>query len=240
VSKSRPQVRRPVQVAVASLLLAGGLSGSLTGCGVAGTSFQPGVAARVGDDTISVREVDSLAGSYCSSIEKQLGANNQVVPQHYLRGGVVGQLALVSAARQLAEQYGVQPGADYTRKVADLRDAVADLPAEQAQAVVEVESSSAYLQSVVTAIGRKELQQQDAAASGSDAAGSAGKKVFSRWLDDHDVRIDPQFGVRISQGQTVPTDGSLSYAVSDTAKQGDSAQPDQQYAASLPDALRCG
>jgi peptidyl-prolyl cis-trans isomerase SurA len=236
VSKSRPQVRRPVQVAVASLLLAGGLSG----CGVAGTSFQPGVAARVGDDNITVRQVDSLASGYCSSIEKQLGANNQVVPGRYLRGGIVGQLVLVSAARQLAAQYGVQPGADYTRKVADLRDAVANLPAEQAQAVVAVESSSAYLQGVVTAIGEKELQRQGSTASGSDAAVSAGKKVFSRWLDDHDVRIDPKFGVRISQGQPVPTDGSLSYAVSDAAKQGDAAQPDQLYAASLPDAHRCG
>src|SRR5512132_2619188 len=105
VSKSRPQARRPVQVVVASLLLAGGLSGSLTGCGVAGTSFQPGVAARVGNDTITVQEVDSIASSYCSSIEKQLGANNQVVPQRYLRGGIAGQLALVSAARQLAARY---------------------------------------------------------------------------------------------------------------------------------------
>jgi peptidyl-prolyl cis-trans isomerase SurA len=236
VSKFRPQARRPVQVVVASFLLAG----SLTGCGVAGTSFQPGVAARVGNDTVSVREVDSLASNYCSSIEKQLGANNQVVPQRYLRSGIVGQLALVSAARQLATQYGVEPGADYTRKVADLHHAVADLPAEQGQAVIEVESSSAYLQGVVTAIGEKELQRQGTAAPGAAAAATAGKKVFTRWLDDHDVRIDPQFGVQISQGQPVPTDGSLSYAVSDAAKQGDAAQPDQLYAASLPDAHRCG
>ena len=236
MSMSRPQVRRPVQVVAASLLLAGGLSG----CGVAGTSFQPGVAARVGNDTISVRQVDSIARDYCSSIQKQLGANNQVVPQHYLRGGIVGQLALVSAARQLAAQYGVQPGADYTHKVADLRDAVAQLPEDQAQAVVEVESSAAYLQGVVTAVGEKALQKQGSTASGTDAAVTAGKQVFTRWLDDHDVRIDPQFGIRISQGQPVPTDGSLSYAVSDAAKQGGAAQPDPLYAASLPDAARCG
>lgn len=239
MSKSRPPVRRPVQVVVASLLLAGGLSG----CGVAGTSFQPGVAARVGDETVTVHEVDSLASDYCSSIQGQLGANNQVVPQHYLRGGVVGRLVLVNAARQLAEAYGVQPGADYTRKVADLRDATADLPEDQASAVVELESSAAYLQGVLTAVGEKQLQKQgtDQGAGTSDAdALAAGKEVFARWLDDHDVRIDPQFGVQISQGQTVPTDGSLSYAVSDAARQGEATQPDQQYAASLPDASRCG
>ncbi len=236
MSKSRPQVRRPVQVVVASLLLAGGLSG----CGVAGTGFQPGVAARVGDDTITVRQVDALTSDYCSSLHKQLASNSQVVPLHYLRGGIVGQLALVSAARQLAAQDGVQPGADYQRKVAELRDAVARLPEDQGQAVVEVESSSAYLQSVVTAVGKKELQRQGTQAPSDAAALAAGKKAFTDWLDQHDVQVDPQFGIRISQGQPVPTDGSLSYAVSDVAKKGDATQPDPAYAASLPDASRCG
>jgi hypothetical protein len=236
VSMSRPQVRRPVQVVVASLLLAGGLSG----CGAAGTSLHPGVAAQVGDDTISAREVNSVASNYCASIEKQLNDNKQVLPQSYLRGGVAGQLTLVEAARQLASEEGVEPGTDYTRKVSDLRDAVADLPEEQADAVVEIESSSTYLTSVLDAVGRKQLAASGAKDTGTEAAGAAGQKALTAWIDDHDVQIDPEYGVEIENGKAVPVDGSVSFAVGDAARKGTAATPDQQYAASLPDSHRCG
>jgi hypothetical protein len=236
VSMSRPQVRRPVQVVVASLLLAGGLSG----CGVDGTGYHPGVAAQVGDDTISVREVDSVASNYCSSIEKQLHDNHQVLPQSYLRGGVAGQLTLVEAARQLALEEGVEPGTDYTRKVSDLRDAVADLPEEQRDAVVEIESSSVYLTSVLEAVGKKQLAASGAKDTGTEAAGAAGQKALTAWIDDHGVRIDPAYGVEIQDGKAVPVDGSVSYAVGDAARMGAAGNPDQQYAASLPDSHRCG
>lgn len=236
MSMSRPQVRRPVQVVVASLLLAGGLSG----CGVAGTSFHPGVAAQVGDDTISERRVNSIASNYCASIEKQLTDNNQVVPQGYLRGGVAGQLALVDAARQLAEQEGVEPGPDYTRKVSDLRGAVADLPEAEADAVVEIEASSTYLSSVLRAVGEKVLRDRGAQDTGADAAARAGQQALASWIDQHGVEIDPQYGVDIVDGQAVPTDGSVSYAVGDAARQGNASRPDQAYAASLPDSHRCG
>jgi len=236
VSMSRPQVRRPVPVVVASLLLAGGLSG----CGVGGTSFRPGVAAQVGDHTISSREVNSIASHYCTSIETQLTDNHQVIPQGYLRGGVVGQLALVDAARQLAEQEGVEPGPDYTRKVADLRGAVADLPEDEADAVVEIESSSAYLTSVLRAVGEKVLRERGAQDTGAEAAGRAGQQALASWIDEHGVEIDPQYGVEIVHGQAVPADGSVSYAVGEAARQGNASRPDPTYAASLPDAHRCG
>lgn len=236
MSLSRPPVRRPVQVVVASLLLAGGLSG----CGVAGTSFQPGVAAQVGDATVSVREVNSIASSYCSSIEPQLGENNQVLPQAYLRGGVAGQLTLVEATRQLAREEGVQAGADYTRKVADLRAAAADLPADQADAVVEIESSATYLSSTLEAVGRKRLEESGVQDAGPTPAAEEGRKALSAWIEDHDVEIDPEYGVAIEDGQAVPADGSVSFAVGEAARQGSAETPDQAYAASLPDAHRCG
>ena len=47
----------------------------LGGCGTA----TPGVAAQVGDDEITVREVDSLAAEYCEAFEKQFAGNGEVV-----------------------------------------------------------------------------------------------------------------------------------------------------------------
>ena len=41
----------------------------LVGCGVAGTQFNPGVAAQVGDQTITTRHVDEVTANYCTALE---------------------------------------------------------------------------------------------------------------------------------------------------------------------------
>src|SRR5919112_1090637 len=109
---------RPLAGTVAASVLV--LAGALSGCGVAGTGFHPGVAAQVGDDQIKVSRVDTIASDYCSAIREQLRGENQVLPLRYLRGGIAGQLALVAAAEQLAEEHGVEAGAQYDQKVAEL------------------------------------------------------------------------------------------------------------------------
>jgi hypothetical protein len=234
VSKTlRPQAR-------SVLVLTGLMAGLLSGCGVAGTGFHPGVAAEVGDDTISVSKVNQVASDYCVAIEGQLADNNQVLPQRYLRGGIAGQLVLVSAAEQLAAEYDVEPGVQYDQKVAELQSGTAELSEGQQEAVIEIESSSAYITGIQEAVGEQLLRAKGAADPTIEKARARGQRVFNTWLADHDVAIDPQFGVEIKGGQAVPTDTSLSYAVGDTAKNGQADSPDQEYAASLPDSHRCG
>lgn len=221
-------------------LLSGMAALLLSGCGVAGTSFHPGVAAQVGDETVSVAKVDSIASNYCSAIETQLSSQHQVVPRHYLRDGIAGRLTLLAAARQLADQYGVEAGTQYDQRVAELHSAVATLPEDQQQAVIEIEASTAYLSGVEQAVGEKVLAAQGTSGASSRAAAKAGQAAFATWLDHHDVTIDPQFGISIKNGQTVKTDTSVSFPVGDAAKQGQAATPDPSYASSLPDAHRCG
>lgn len=232
----RPLARpfaRPFAGVVATVLLSTGL---LSGCGVSGVN--PGVAARVGDDTVSVRTVDDLSAAYCSAITDQLAQAKQSVPQRYLRSGIAGQLALLAAARQFAAERGVEAGKAYETKVADLKGATAALPAEQQHAVIEVDSSAAYITSVLQAVGEQELSGQDAQDSTKTAA--AGQQAFKVWLGDHPVEIDPQFGVAIKDGQAVRVDTSVSVAVGKTAQNGQADTPDPAYVAGLPDAHRCG
>jgi hypothetical protein len=229
---------RPLAGTLAASVLA--LAGALSGCGVAGTGFHPGVAAQVGDDQVKVSRVDEIASNYCSAITEQLRGQNQVLPLRYLRGGVAGQLALVAAAEQLADEYGVEPGLQYDRKVADLQAAVADLPEDQQDAVVAIESSASYLSGVKQAVGAKLLREQGNAQPTIEESTKAGQQAFNKWLDEQDVSIDPQFGVELQDGQAVPTDTSLSHAVGTTAKNGNADSPDPAYAGSLPSSLRCG
>jgi hypothetical protein len=228
---------RPLAGTVAASAL---LLGALSGCGVAGTGFHPGVAAQVGSDRVSVSRVDEVASNYCSAISEQLRGDHQVLPLRYLRGGVAGQLALVAAAKQLAEEYDVEPGAQYDQKVAELQGAVATLPEKQQDAVIEVESSASYISGVQQAVGTEVLRKQGTAKPTTAQAAQAGQRTFNAWLDDHEVDLDPQFGVELKDGQAVPADTSLSHAVGSNAKKGDADTPDPAYAGSLPSSHRCG
>ena len=76
---SKTRLMTAATVGVAGLLL--------TGCG----SAAPGVAAKVGDETISNRTVDTATEHYCTSVEDQL---ESPVPMSFVRQYVVQLLTL--------------------------------------------------------------------------------------------------------------------------------------------------
>lgn len=233
MSAIRP-ARRRTQLVVAGSALA--VSALVSGCGVAGTDFQPGVAAQVGDQRVSADHVDTVAQNYCAAIEEQISQDSTVLPRRLLRAGVAGQLALVAAAEQLAEEYGVVAGQPYAREVARLETAVSELPEEVQDAVVEVESSAAYVNEVLLVVGAE--VSEPGATQDQLLAGGRGELV--RWIKENDVEIAPQYGVELVDGQAVPVDTSLSVAVGDTAQKGLAAEPDPAYAAGLSQSQRCG
>lgn len=215
---------RLIALASASILL-------LTGCGSV-PAFNPGVAARVGDETISVNEVDDVSTSFCTYVEGQL-QQGQVLAGHYLRGQVAGALALRAAVDQFADEQGVSAADDYATAVDQAKEQLGSLPDDQVQAVIDVQGVTLYLQAVEKSVGEEQ------GASG-DAATKAGEQEFLAWLDDQDVDIDPRFGVSIDKGVTTPVDTSLSYGLGDTTTKADADQPDTAYAALLPETQRCG
>ena len=228
-------VTRPLAgIAAASALL---FSGVLSGCGVAGTDWHPGVAAQVGDEKITTSHVDEVVTQYCTAVKDQLTQSGEALPLRYLREGVTGQLVMVAAARQLGEEYGVEAGDQYARQVAQLEQAVANLPEETQDAVIEIESADAYIDGILQAVGEATAE---GAKPDSDKAVEAGRKLLEDWLDEQDVEIDPQYGVAIVDGQPKRIDTELSVAVGDTAKKGGAETPDSTYAHGLPAAHRCG
>jgi hypothetical protein len=213
---------------VGAMLVAGLL---LSSCG----ALHPGAAAVVGDKTISMSKVDQVSGDYCQAITKQLQGDSQIVPLNFFRGGVAGSLALRSVASQLAAQYGVQPESVYDHKITDLQKATVNVPEEYRDAVIEVESTSAYVEGVQAAIGSAEHPDL-----GYIEAQKAGQTIFNDWISQHDVTFDPSLGVALQKGNIARVDGSLSYAVGAAAKGGASGNPDHAYASALPSTHRCG
>jgi len=223
------KVRALVPVVVASAAL------MLSGCDI-----HPGVAAQVGDESISMNTVDDTADAYCRAIEKQLVGNSQTVPQGYFRGGVAGTLALRSVGEQLARDYGVEPGQVYDKKVSDLRQQVAVLPDDVQDAVVTIESGSDYVTAVQEAIGEKILQQQGTASPTYTQASNAGAQRFNLWIKQHGVEFDPSLNMSIDNGKLGSADNSVSYALGSSARNGAAANPDPAYAKALPESHRCG
>lgn len=250
-----------VRAARASILLV--LVFVLSGCGLAGNGFQPGVAVLVEDRTITQRHIADLTGSYCEGIGDALEKQGQQVSLRYLSSQVVvPQLTIRLLVEQLAEELGVEPSAQYRTELSALRARVAELDQEQADAVVEVESARAYYLDVLTTIG----EMQPGASEGEEPADgdslTAGREALSRWMvqgpdgvgrpdgDAPTLSINPRYGLRFAetedegneQGPIVRADTDVSYAASDLAKGGLAPETveDPAYLAKLPDRMVCG
>lgn len=217
-------------VGAASLLL-------LTGCAGA----RPGVAAQVGDETIRLAEVDDLAASYCTAIEPQLGASADApaaISLTSLRAGVLQQLVAREIADLVGTAYGVSPGVAYNRAVQSARTQATAIPEDARKDYIEVQTAGDYISDVVTQAAQKDLVDAGNAEPTQEQISARASELFTEYTELADIEIDPRFGIG---SDLLAKDGSVSFAVSDTAKAGvKSADDDVTYAQSLPASLRCG
>jgi hypothetical protein len=213
----------------------------LAGCGVAGTQFHPGVAAEVGDQTITTRHVDQVADDYCKAVETvskgQEQSTDAATPMRYLTHEFATDLIVRAAAEQLADDYDVQPTSTYNGGLAQLEDQLTKLSEAQKDAVREVVGARSYAQDVLTQIGEISLTKQGTTDATTDDQYAEGQKLLTAWVADHDVEINPKYAIDFGTPEQVDTD--LSYALGSTAKDGALAQPDGDYTSELPDNFVC-
>lgn len=221
---SKTRLLRAATLGVVGLLL--------TGCG----SATPGIAARVGDQELTVRQVDSATANYCAA----LGDLESEVPMSYVRKFVVQLLTLRSQTEQIAEQYGVEPGSTYLNGVAQQQGTAATKPEEVREDYVALASAQAYAQDILDQVGRIELDNQGVVDATAEQISQAGVDVFNRWPDVNGVEIDPRYGLESVDGTLTPVDTNTSVAVGEVAKAGLAAEPDTAFAQSLPATHRCG
>lgn len=204
----------------------------LTGCG----SAAPGVAARIGDQELTVRQVDSVTSHYCTA----LGELESEVPMSYVRQFVIQLLALRSQAEQIADEYGVEPGSTYLNDVAQRQGTAATKPEEVREDYVDLASTQAYAQDILDQVGKIVLDDQGVDDATAEQISQAGVDVFNQWPDVHGVEIDPRYGLKSVDGVLTPVDTNTSVAVGQTAKSGLATEPDTAFAKSLPTTHRCG
>lgn len=225
---SKIRGRRPVWGAALAVVCL-----TLTGC----AGLRPGVAVQVGEETITVDQVDTVAADFCAAVEPQLEQQAESIPHSYFRSGIAGTLALRSVAEQLAAERGVDAESEeYLQQLSDLHRGVAAVPEEYRDSVVEVESAPAYVEAVQAAVGEQVLdgdgERQDFVAAGADE--------MAGWIAANEVEFDPALNTRIEDGMIAPADQSVSFALSEMARAGLEEQPNSATARQLPASQRCG
>lgn len=224
------------------------------GCGGAAS---PGSAVRVGDDTVSLSQVNAMSQDYCDAQSDVFTANNFVAPMSLIRAEAVRGVVMRTIGEQIASAYDVKPGSDYSRAVSSLRAQTATLPEAQRDVVLEIEGSYAYLQDVSMQAAKLQLEQDGVKDPSREDIGAKASDLFTHWADSHPVELDPRFDLTFKDGQFVPADGggSLSQPVGSAAEEAkivseflNAEQLERQslqgkladYARSLPADQRCG
>jgi len=213
---------------------------TLSGCGEAG----PGVAAKVGDETVTVSDVDRLTDGYCKALEPQITAQGQVVPMRLVRTFVAGSLTLQAAAEQLADANGITQPDGYADQLKQVETQAEGLPAAHRDDFVEVGTARVFVTALERQIGARLLLNEGNPSANDDQKVNRGREELVVWLGDHGVVINPRYGFAIKDGNIVDVANDTSYPLSANAvaagKFNASTGPDQTYSGSLPASQRCG
>ncbi len=242
--------RRPRIVAgivTASVLL-------LSACAASGP--RPGVGVTVDDQVITAGEVDTAARGLCTFFAEDVAASGGAVAYLGIRQNVAVLLALRSAATQLADEVGAEPGPDYRRQLSSLERETADVePAAEREALISAVSAEPYVLALVPQIGAALLRAEGDEDASLTAATTRGIEALTSFLSEGGVDFAPSLGLTYRGGDLPPeaaeagieqvlgslfelTDSSTSVGVSATAE--GALEPGADYAGSLPPNQRCG
>lgn len=208
----------------------------LSSCG----SAAPGIAAKVGDDELTVREVDRAAGQMCTALGDQFEQQSTVLPMSFVRQGTIQLMILRAQALQVADDYGIEPGSSYRNELAQRQRSAATMPRDVRSTYVELTSANALATDVVNQVGAIVLADQGVSDPTEEQTTQAGVDVFNQWPDANGIDIDPRYGLEAVDGVLKPIDTNTSVAVGELAKKGLETDPDTAFARTLPLNQRCG
>lgn len=213
-------------------LLAGGVALlTLSGCGL-----HPGVAAQVGDQSISRDQVNAI-----SRIQCDLAAGQQSGSQPRAKMVQASVNILIESA--IDNQYGTSVGATYDRatlqaQITQFKTGIAKLSQKDQDAILKAFTDYARGRLIITGVGEQKLKEQGTAKPGTDESVNEGSRLAGTWSKKLDIEIDPRYNPGKSR-QAGGGDGSISRPVSAYATSA-AGTAKQAFVASLPTDLRCG
>lgn len=212
-----------------------GLSAALlAGCG----SARPGVAIEVdGDQVASLSRVDQASLALCEALRPELEQSQQSWPNSQVRTLTAYLLVTQEVAERIGEEEGLKPSAEYGQAVAYFENQAKNIDEDLRDDFVQLNSIGVLEADYRTQLGTKALEEMGVEVT-PEAAAAAGSQIFAAWMADHDIEVDPRFGVVVADGAFTTRNGSLGVAVSDLATTRSSTE-DLSYAASMPEGQVC-
>lgn len=226
-------LRRPLTTVVVAAALG---SAVLSGCSVAGTGAQPGAAARVGDETISMERVDDVADSLCEVLLSDARQEAQVYPGSVLRNAAHTGLVMREMGEQILEEHGAEVPDGAVSDLDRLRRTYGSADPEDLETALPAFVGGEYLQAVFVAVGREELGEE----ATDEQALTAGVELARAWQDEQDLETNPALdAVRIGETSFETERDAVSVAVSDAARDATDPESGAERAASLPASQTC-
>lgn len=229
-----PRVARRRRLAAGAALAATGLL--VSGCG---DGVPPGVAAEVGETSITVDEVDDLASMIC---QIDVGSGQAGSPLSTQRTTALNLLLQIELGREIGdvEQVPQEQVSQALQGAAQARELVdEDLQDYFDEIVTESTRSAAALE----AIAVQNIVERGEQPSQENVPPEVGQ-LQADYFEETSLEVDPRFG-QVQQGQVVGGDGSISVPVSETAlgfapQQGQDPMQPPQPSGDLPASQVCG
>ena len=227
--------RRPLAVVLAASALAA--SALLTGCGVAGTDFQPGVAASVEGETVPVAEVREVASAMCDVLRSDQRFEGQTYAGATIRNAAERGLVLRLMGEELLAAYDVSLPEDADDGEAAVRENYLTASDDDLETAMPAFTGDQYLFNVLVALG----QEEAGADAGQEAVVAAGVERAKAWQEDADIETNPAFeAIEIGDDQLLTSRDDLSVATSDFATSVTGEEGPDGTAGDLPESQRCG
>ena len=205
-----------------------------------GDGVGPGVAAEIDGDTISVREVDDLAGVICATQEGQQaeGGTSPTASVRALALNVLIGIRIGDAVGDLdsVDQQSVSQSVEAAKQARDLVDE------DDRELFDQVVRDSTRAQLAVSDEAAKRLQASGGDPTDQAALQQAAAELQNEYLEEADVEVAPRFG-KLQDGQLIAGDGSLSVPVSKKATSFTGGSTDDPFGtgstADYPASQRC-
>lgn len=226
--------------------LAGIAAGTLllTGCG-SSLGIHPGSAVQVGDESVSMKKIDTDSTLFCKvylvQAKQQSQQQSGPIPMGSFRSYAAQALGQRALGNELANAYDVQPAAGYQQAVSQYQSALASASADERDAAIEVAGAAAYLENVEVAIGQKLTGSAGTTNAALKAALQRGEVAAQQWLGDHHSYVDPVFGLSVDDGKFSADRQQTSYPLSALASAGaqTTAAPGDDYTSQLTNPQLC-
>jgi len=208
---------------------------TLSACG----ELHPGIAITAGDETVTLSQVDDITRDFCTVIQSDEQSRSRYAMET-IRRHVVQALATRVAAEQLADEYAVEPGADYAEQVKLYETNLAALPDDVVADALDVLTAQTYIQDVLEEVGAIARAQEGLSPTNPTDTAAKGGEVLGAWIDEHGVEVDPRFDLVFTGAGIESVRKDTSYPVSDFAQQAMADEPSDEFVGSLPPSQRCG